>query len=53
MTNLNLLEWIEKIQDLGAGEILIQSIDRDGTSKGYDLDLLNTISKIIKVPIFF
>ena len=50
MTNLNLLEWIEKIQDLGAGEILIQSIDRDGTSKGYDLDLLNTISKIIKVP---
>ena len=50
MTNLNLLEWIEKIQDLGAGEILIQSIDRDGTSKGYDLDLLNNISKIIKVP---
>ena len=44
-TTLNLVNWIEKIQDLGAGEILIQSIDRDGTSQGYDLDLLKMISK--------
>lgn len=52
-TNLNLINWIEKIQDLGAGEILIQSIDRDGTSQGYDLSLLKLISKKIKVPYIF
>ena len=49
-TDLNLKKWINTIQENGAGEILIQSIDRDGTSKGYDLKLLKTISKYIKVP---
>ena len=38
-TNLKLLDWIKKIQDCGAGEILLQSIDRDGTSKGYDYQI--------------
>jgi cyclase len=50
ITDLNLTKWIEIIQELGAGEILIQSIDRDGTSQGYDLDLLKSISKKITVP---
>mgnify|MGYP001472301448 FL=1 len=50
ITDLNLTKWIETIQELGAGEILIQSIDRDGTSQGYDLDLLRSISKKISVP---
>ena len=49
-TNLKLLDWIKKIQDCGAGEILLQSIDRDGTSKGYDLELIKFISKYINVP---
>lgn len=49
-TNFRLLEWIEKIQDYGAGEILLQSIDRDGTAKGYDLDLIRFVSKHINVP---
>ena len=50
ITDLNLNRWIDTIQELGAGEILIQSIDRDGTSQGYDLDLLKIISKNINVP---
>lgn len=50
ITDLNLNRWIDTIQELGAGEILIQSIDRDGTSQGYDLDLLKIISKNISVP---
>ena len=50
ITDLNLTKWIEIIQELGAGEILIQSIDRDGASQGYDLDLLKSISKKISVP---
>tara|TARA_B100000029_G_scaffold263414_1_gene259590 strand:- start:7910 stop:8743 length:834 start_codon:yes stop_codon:yes gene_type:complete len=49
-TKLNLKEWILKIQELGAGELLIQSVDRDGTGKGYDLDLIKTVSKITKIP---
>ena len=50
LTDLDLNRWIETVQVLGAGEILIQSIDRDGTSRGYDLDLLKLVSKNISVP---
>ena len=49
-TKLNLIDWIIKIQELGAGEVLIQSVDRDGTGQGYDLDLIKIASKILKVP---
>jgi len=49
-TKLDLKTWLKTIQDLGAGEILVQSIDRDGTSQGYDLNLLKLISKKISVP---
>ena len=40
----------EKIQLLGAGEILIQSIDKDGTLQGYDIELINLISKDLNIP---
>jgi len=49
-TKLNLKEWIFKIQELGAGELLIQSVDKDGTGLGYDLDLIKIASKISKIP---
>tara|TARA_Y100000590_G_C15671214_1_gene996305 strand:- start:405 stop:1238 length:834 start_codon:yes stop_codon:yes gene_type:complete len=49
-TKLDLKEWILKIQELGAGELLIQSVDRDGTGKGYDLDLIEFASKVSKIP---
>ena len=38
-TEINVLSWIEKLQSLGAGEILLTSMDRDGTKKGFDLEL--------------
>ncbi len=45
-------DWIKKIQELGCGEILITSVDMDGTQKGFDMELLNYIKKInINVPI--
>ena len=50
-TNLEALEWLEKIQDFGAGEILLTSMDRDGTKLGFDLELLNQASKILKIPV--
>ncbi len=45
------VEWAKEAVDRGAGEILLNSIDRDGTHAGYDLDLIHTISKTVDVPI--
>ncbi len=44
-------ELAEKAQQLGAGEILINSIDRDGSYKGFDLDLINSICQVSNVPV--
>ena len=50
-TKINALKWIEKIQDLGAGEILLTSMDRDGTKKGFDVKLLKAATEILKIPV--
>jgi len=46
----DLIGLVEKVQELGAGEVIINSIDNDGMMKGYDLDLINKIKKKINVP---
>ncbi len=45
------VQWAKEAVDRGAGEILLNSIDRDGTHAGYDLDLIHTIAKAVDVPI--
>lgn len=45
-TNINVFSWVEECQDRGAGEILITSVDNDGTKKGFDFNLYNTLPKI-------
>jgi cyclase len=50
-TGRGVCEWAREIEDRGAGEILITSIDRDGTFKGYDLDLIATVVKAVKIPV--
>jgi cyclase len=50
-TGLSAREWAEKVALLGAGEILLTSMDRDGTLSGYDIDLLRTIADAVSVPI--
>ena len=50
-TDLNAVEWATKGQDLGAGEILMTSMDKDGTKSGYDLKLLNLITKTVSIPV--
>ncbi len=50
-TGINVLDWVKKAVDLGAGEILLTSVDKDGTKSGFDLDLLREVSKIVDVPI--
>jgi cyclase len=44
-------EWVERLEDAGAGEILITSIDRDGTMEGYDVDLVRRITSSVRVPV--
>ncbi len=48
---LDAIEWARDAQNLGAGEILLTSVDRDGTGHGYDLELLSAISGKVHVPV--
>ena len=50
-TGLDALAWGERVCALGAGEILLTSMDRDGTKAGYDLELLRAMSEVVEVPI--
>lgn len=50
-TEINAFLWLEKLEKLGAGEILLTSMDRDGTKKGFDLDLLKKSSNILNIPV--
>lgn len=43
--------WAREVEDRGAGEILLQSIDRDGTGRGYDLDLIYQVASSVKIPV--
>ena len=50
-TNYKTHDWAKKVQELGAGEILLTSMDFDGTKQGFDVRLLNEISQIVNIPI--
>jgi cyclase len=50
-TDRDAVEWAREAERLGAGEILLTSMDRDGTKDGYDLDLTKTISEAVSIPV--
>lgn len=50
-TGLDPIEWARRAAELGAGEILITSVDRDGTMLGYDLDLVRQVAAAVDVPV--
>lgn len=50
-TGLDALEWAKKAESLGAGEILLTSMDCDGTKNGYDIELTKTISENVSIPV--
>ncbi len=50
-TGIDAIKWAEKASKLGAGELLVTSIDRDGTKMGYDLDLIKEIAKKVNIPV--
>lgn len=52
-TGRDVMKWAESAESLGAGEILLTSVDRDGTEKGLDLELLGCIRKVTDLPVVF
>ena len=50
-TGIDVLEWIRQAVDLGAGEILLTSMDKDGTKDGYDIPLTRRVSEVVGVPV--
>jgi imidazole glycerol-phosphate synthase subunit HisF len=50
-TGLNVIEWAKKVEVLGAGEILLTSMDQDGTKNGYDIELTQNVSSTVGIPV--
>jgi cyclase len=50
-TGLDAIAWAERAVDVGAGELLVTSIDRDGTGAGFDIELLRAITSRVGVPV--
>jgi len=50
-TELEVVEWAKRVEGLGSGEILLTSMDKDGTKSGYDLDLTRAVSESVNIPV--
>ena len=50
-TGVEVLEWACKVEELGAGEIIISSIDKEGTGEGYDIELTRMVSESVSIPV--
>jgi len=50
-TGIDVLEWVQRMADYGAGEILLTSMDRDGTRDGYDLELTRAVCQAVSIPV--
>jgi cyclase len=51
MTGVSPMAWAKEAEELGAGEILLRSIDHDGTKQGYDIDLIKSVSDAVSIPV--
>lgn len=50
-TGIDVIDWAKKAVTMGAGEVLLTSIDREGTRKGFDIQLINAVTKEVSVPV--
>ncbi len=50
-TGIDLIEWAQQCEALGAGEILLTSMDKDGTRDGFDIDMLNAVLQVVSIPV--
>ena len=48
---MRIQEWAKKVEELGAGEILLTSMDKDGTRDGFDIEFLNEVLKVVNIPV--
>ena len=50
-TGIEVKEWAKKVESLGAGEIIITSVDKEGTGEGFDIDLTRMVSEVVSIPV--
>jgi cyclase len=50
-TSIDAIKWAQKVEKLGAGEILLTSMDTDGTKNGYDIELTKRVSEAVNIPV--
>lgn len=50
-TGKNVLEWVSELEQLGAGEILLTSVDQEGTKKGFDIELVHAVCERVQIPV--
>lgn len=50
-TGVDVFEWAQRVNELGAGEIVITSVDKEGTGQGYDAELISKISSLVSIPV--
>jgi len=50
-TGIEVIQWAKQIEELGAGELIITSVDREGTAEGFDIDLIKSISNVVNIPV--
>jgi len=50
-TGIEVLSWAKEVEELGAGEILLTSVDKEGTGRGFDLELINLVSPAVSIPV--
>lgn len=50
-TGIQVLDWVKRLQDLGAGELLLTSIDQEGTKSGFDVQLVEAVNKVVSIPV--
>ena len=50
-TGVEVIQWAQQIEELGAGELIITSVDREGTAEGFDIELIKSISNVVNIPV--
>lgn len=50
-TGLSVLDWVKRLQDLGAGELLLTSVDQEGTKSGFDVSLVREVNEAVSIPV--
>lgn len=50
-TGIDVFDWAQRIDELGAGEIVITSVDREGTGQGFDLELISRLTRLVNIPV--